>query len=289
MTKNNLYASISVGFIALFFLAYEFTNKNFVWDIFIIYSIILLIIGEFIAITTTINIQNSVYIRSEEEALKLALPKIPFEIKKALKFIPLNIVILLITVFTSIYYFSDDPLKSYWYIILFLPLTIHLLSLIPYFLFSDTAFIESKKKALDIDDRHTTIIKIGKKLANKESKYCRKTNTKQYQTILHYLDNGQNPDEVFENRYTLLLPSSCCGDEKLVKSLIEHGSNVNFRSSLGMTALILACKHGFYEITLLLIENGADINIKDLDGNTALYHAQKNGYEDIVELLKPIV
>ena len=139
MSKTNFYASIFVGFVALFFLAYEFTNKNFIWDISIIYSIILLIIGEFIAITTTINIQNSVYIRSKEEALKSALPKIPFEIKKALKFIPLYIVILLITVFTSYYYFSDDPLKSYWYIILFLPLTIHLLSLIPYFLFLELA------------------------------------------------------------------------------------------------------------------------------------------------------
>ena len=52
-----------------------------------------------------------------------------------------------------------------------------------------------------------------------------------------------------------------------------------------MTALILACKHGFYEIALLLVENGADVNIKDLDGNTALFYAQKNEYEDIVGIL----
>jgi hypothetical protein len=289
MSKSNFNISIFVGLIALCFLLYGFTNKNFIWDISVVYFILLLIIGEFIALTTTINIQNIIYIRSEEEALKSALPKIPFEVKKALKYIPINIVILVATVSISNISFLDDPLKSYWYIILFLPLIVHLLSLIPYFLLSDAAFIESKKKRLEADDRHATIVKIGKKLANKESKSCRKTNTYQYQTILHYLDNGQNPDEVFESRYTLLLPSSCCGDEKLVRSLIEYGSNVNFRSSLGMTALILACKHGFYEIASLLIENGADVNIKDLDGNTALFYAQKNEYKDIIEILKPTV
>jgi len=284
MSKTNLYASIFIGLVATCFIVYELTNTDFVWSLSITYAIILIIIGEAVASTTITNIENIVYIRSEEEAIKTALPRIPFKVKKALIFIPINLTILIITA-SAAYYFLDESMKFNWFIVLLLPLAIHLLSLIPYFLLKDDGFVKSKKKALEDDDRHTVIINIGKKLANKNSKSCRKTNTDQYQTILHYLKNGQNPDEVFEDRYTLLLPSSCCGDYKLAKSLIEHGSDVNFKSSLGMTALILACKHGFYDIASLLLENGADVNEKDLEGKTALFYAEQYDFKDIVEIL----
>ena len=286
MSKNNLYTSIFVILLSIFFIIYELTNNGFVWNFYLTYSILLITIGEFIAVTIIINIQNIVYIRSEEESLKSALPKVPFEVKKAFIFIPINLILLLITGLTSYYYITDEPIKSHWFIILFLPLAIHMLSLIPFFMFRDTGFIKLKKKALEDDDIHSVILKISKKLANKNSKSCRKTNTKQYQTILYYLKSGQNPDEVFEDRYTLLLPSACCGDEKLVKLLIEHGSNVNFKSSLGKTALILASTHGSLEIVSLLVENGANVDEKDLDEKTALYYAEKSGFKDIVNILK---
>lgn len=284
MSKTNFYSSMFVGFATILFLAYGLVRGEFVWSVSIAYSIILLIVCEYVAITTTINIENIVYIRTEEESTKTALPRVPFKVQKALKLIPVNLLILL-TSGASAYYFLDEPAKSYWFIILIFPLIIHILGLIPYFLFKDTNLTESKKKILEDEDRHNVIVQIGKKLANKDSKSCRKTNTSQFQTILHYLKNGQNPDEVFEDRYTLLLPSSCCGDEKLVKLLIEHGSDVNFKSSAGMTALILACKHGFYDIASLLIKSGADKNIKDSDGKTALFYAQENKFTDIINML----
>jgi hypothetical protein len=285
MSKTNFYTFIFILLIAIFFLINTLINSGFAVDSLLIYSIVLFMLGELTAITTTINIQNITYIRSEEESAQTALPRVPFEVKKALAFIPINIIVLTICVY-AIYYFIDETQRVYLYTILLLPLSVHLLSLIPFFLFRNAELIGSKKRKLEDDDRYSVIVQIGKKLANRESKSCRKTNTNQYRTLLHYLKNGQNPDEVFEERYTLLLPSACCGDEKLVKLLIEHGSNVNYINTTGTTALILACKHGFYDIALLLIENGADINIKDSEGKTALSYAEENNFTDIVEILR---
>lgn len=107
----------------------------------------------------------------------------------------------------------------------------------------------------------------------------------QYQTILHYLMSGQNPDEVINNKYTMLLPSACCGDYKLAKLLVENGSDINFKSPLGTCALHLAAKHGFYDIVKLLIEYGARIDERDADGKTALMYANENEHVDIVSLL----
>lgn len=286
MSKTNFYTSIFTAFVVLSFLIYEFINSYLTVDSFLVYLILFFIIGELIAVTTTINIQNIIYIRSEEESISSALPRIPFEIKKTLIFIPINLTLLLLSS-VVIYYFADATQRVYFYMVLFLPLIIHLIGLIPSFFFKNTELIESNKKRLEENDRYNVIVQIGKKLANKASTSCRKTNTDQFQTILYYLQNGQNPDEIFENRYTLLLPSACCGDEKLVKLLIEYKSDVNFRSlKEGMTALMLASKHGFYDIAYILIQNGADKNIKDLEGKTALEHAQENNFTDIAEMLK---
>lgn len=286
MSKTNFYTSIFTAFVVLSFLIYELINSYLTVDSFLVYLILFFIIGELIAVTTTINIQNIIYIRSEEESISSALPRIPFEIKKTLIFIPINLTLLLLSS-VVIYYFADATQRVYFYMVLFLPLIIHLIGLIPSFFFKNTELIESNKKRLEENDRYNVMVQIGKKLANKASTSCRKTNIDQFQTILYYLKNGQNPDEIFENRYTLLLPSACCGDEKLVKLLIEYKSDVNFRSlKEGMTALMLASKHGFYDITCILIQNGADKNIKDLEGKTALEHAQENNFTDIAEMLK---
>lgn len=284
MSKTNLYASLLVGLIAISYIVYDFVDSGFVFNFYIIHLIILFIIAEFIASTTALNIENLLYIRSKEESLKKALPIVPFKIKKVFLLIPVNVIILLITGFTA-HYFLHEPLSSYWLVILFLPLLTHLFFLLKYFIFKETAFIDSQKKIFEDEDRHDSLVKIAKKLANKDSKSCRKTNTSQYQTVLNYLNSGQNPDEVFENRYTLLIPSACCGDYKLAKLLVERGSNINFKSSLGTCSLHLASKHGFYDIVKLLIDNGADINIKDGDGKTALMYAQENGFIEIINIL----
>ncbi len=284
ISPTAIYFSLFVGFATLGFITNKMLNIEFLWDLNKVYSIMLLALGEVIASSISTGIENTAYIRTNDESLKKFLPRVPFEVKNS--FIMFFIAILLLLLITiGAYFFINQELKSYWYILFILPFFTHSMVLIFYFLFKDDEVIEFNKNILQEHDRHIVLNQVCKKLANKNSKYCRKTNTSQYQTILHYLNNKQNPNEVFENKYTMLLPSACCGDYKLVKLLIEHGSDVNFKNSLGTCALHLAVKNGFYEIAKLLIDNGAEIDVKDLDGKTPLMLAIENGYVEIATIL----
>jgi len=276
--------SLLISFSIIGYILYELSTLTLVWDFTVLLLIILLAVGEFVASILSLNIEYMVYRRSDEESLKSFLPKVPFAVRSVLKYIPIGLLLLLITSLTS-QFVLKDPVSSFWFIILLMPFCIHLLALGLYFIFLDKDYIDAKLKILDEQDKDHLLSDIGIKLANKDSKFCRKTNAKQYQTVMHFLENGLDPNEVFENRYTLLLPSSCCGDDKLVKLLIKHGADVNFVSSLGATALILASGHGSFGLVELLLKNGADKNIKDANGKTALNHAKENGFEDIVRIL----
>ena len=307
-----------VGIISTLYVSYEFRNVSFVFESSLIYIMTLLIIGEIIASTTVLSIRLSVYKRSSDDKSKAYLPKLPLTLQPKINFFAINLVLLVLTIPTAIFLF-DEPLKSFWYIVFLFPLIIHLVSLAPYFLFANTSVIESNKKMFEEEDKNFLLDSIGKKLANKASESCRKTTQEEYETVKQCLQNGLDANEIFEDRYTLLLPSTCCGDEKLVRLLIDHGADVNFRSKLGMTPIYLASQHDAYDLTKLLIENGANIdvpstnevkspliestiqgntlivialieaganiNIKDLEGKTALDYAKQNGFEDIVKIL----
>lgn len=283
-SNTSLYISTFVGAAAFAFIISSAIKMEFVWDANKLYVIALLAFGEFVAYTLSDAVQSIIYIRSEEESLQSHLPRVPFEVKKT--FLPPLIALLIfIPILIARIFLMDEILISYWLTPLLLPLIIYLPALFIGFLLKDEEAINLNKTALQETDRRKVLSQICRKLSNKESKYCRKTNTMQYQTILHYLESGQNPDEVIDNRYTMLLPSSCCGDYKLAKLLVENGSDVNFKSQLGTCALHLAAKHGFYDIVKLLIDNGAKIDEKDGDGKTALMYANENGHKEIALLL----
>ncbi|TKI70412.1 ankyrin repeat domain-containing protein [Sulfurimonas crateris] len=244
--------------------------------------ILLFFLGWFWASSIFEAFKNIHFVRSEDESSKEHLPRVPFKLRKTFKNAIFGVLILLLTPLV-VYTLMSQTIKEQWFIPFFIPSLIYL----PFLFINkkDEEQIEHQRAELDESDRRETILRICKKLSNRESKSCRKTNTQQYNAILHYLKNSQNPDEIFEDRYTLLLPSSCCGDYKLVKSLIEHGSDVNFKSSTGNCAIHLAAKYGFEEIVELLINSGADIETKDADGKTPLMHAQENGHSNIAAIL----
>lgn len=279
-----LYISTLVGAAALASIVNNAIKIEFIWDVDKLYTIALLIFGEFIAYSLSNGAQSLLYIRSEDESLQHRLPRVPFTLKKTF-FLSIVAILIFIPILIARLFLMDETLKSYWLLPLLLPFIIHLATFLISFLFKDEEAIKINKIALQESDRRGVISEICGKLSNKESKYCRKTNTMQYQTVLHYLKSGQNPNEIIDDRYTMLLPSACCGDYKLAKLLVENGSDINFKSPLGTCALHLAAKHGFYEIAKLLIDNGAKREIKDFDGKTALMLANENGHVEIASLL----
>ena len=124
------------------------------------------LIGEGVASALSINIEYMVYRRSDDESSKTYLPKVPFAVKSAFKYIPISLFILL-TTGLSAYFLLDNPVKSFWFIVLLLPFIIHLLALGLYFLFINQDYIQAKQKILDEQDKNHLLSTIGMKLANK--------------------------------------------------------------------------------------------------------------------------
>ncbi|WAO96991.1 Hypothetical protein NCS54_01468900 [Fusarium falciforme] len=67
-------------------------------------------------------------------------------------------------------------------------------------------------------------------------------------------------------------------------SLITE-QNVNETSSLGRSALGIACTNGSIDVVDVLLKKGADITVADNDGLTPLNAASANGHIEVVKLL----
>lgn len=73
------------------------------------------------------------------------------------------------------------------------------------------------------------------------------------------------------------------GHYDIVKTLLDHGVNVDEKDGMGRTALFLTSPN--IEVTKLLIERNADLEIKSNKGQTALLYALQTGQPDKAELL----
>ena len=69
---------------------------------------------------------------------------------------------------------------------------------------------------------------------------------------------------------TALMWAAWEGHTQVVGALIEHGADVDARTTTGYTALLLAAREGYTETTQALLEAGADVNDVAEDGTTAL-------------------
>ncbi len=68
------------------------------------------------------------------------------------------------------------------------------------------------------------------------------------------------------------------GYADIVKLLIEHGANVNAKSSVGNTALTYACCGGYEDVVRILLDAGADVEHQNDNGHTPLMEAASCGH-----------
>jgi ankyrin repeat protein len=73
--------------------------------------------------------------------------------------------------------------------------------------------------------------------------------------------------------------------KEAVRTLLEHGSDVNARQHGGWTALHAASQNGDVEMLRLLIAGGADVQIRAENQQNALDLAFTKGHQAVVELL----
>jgi len=72
---------------------------------------------------------------------------------------------------------------------------------------------------------------------------------------------------------------------RVVRAILESGTNVDARSRQGYTALMIAASHGYDEIIRMLLSKNADLTIIEGQGRNALQIARESGHKGCVKLL----
>ncbi|KAF7217832.1 85/88 kDa calcium-independent phospholipase A2 isoform X1 [Nothobranchius furzeri] len=73
---------------------------------------------------------------------------------------------------------------------------------------------------------------------------------------------------------------------EMCRLLLNHGSDVNYLSRTGESALHILTERGRFEAAMVLLTHGAHANLKGRDGNTALHLAMK---ADNIEMIKALI
>ena len=104
------------------------------------------------------------------------------------------------------------------------------------------------------------------------------------EALAFLLDRGADPNATNNARATALMRAA--GSHEKVKLLLKYGANVNARSALGNTPLIVAARApGSAKTVELLLKAGAEVNATNGFGATALMAAAASGDLDTVKVL----
>ena len=82
-----------------------------------------------------------------------------------------------------------------------------------------------------------------------------------------------DPDTVFTHKQTILHMAATDGDLPSAAIMISLGANIESKTSLGRTALVLASIGNNYQMVDYLLLKGAKIDAQDNESNTALHHS----------------
>jgi uncharacterized protein len=85
--------------------------------------------------------------------------------------------------------------------------------------------------------------------------------------------------------YNALTGAVASGHSEIVKWLLDHGAEPNYRYAAGYTPLLTAAANGHLEILKALLAHGADLHAKTNDGKNALAYAQERKHTVVAEYL----
>jgi ankyrin repeat protein len=86
--------------------------------------------------------------------------------------------------------------------------------------------------------------------------------------------------------YNALTGAVASGHSEIVKWLLDHGAEPNYRYAAGYTPLLTAAANGHLEILKALLAHGADLHAKTNDGKNALAYAQERKHTVVAEYLR---
>lgn len=107
-----------------------------------------------------------------------------------------------------------------------------------------------------------------------------------YQLYEYVQEKDFNVAKVKEQDPKLIFPACAGGSAEIVKSLVEHGFNLDQSESDGWTPLLYAASEGRVEVIKYLIDNGADLNARNAKGESAYNLARMRDYSEAANHLK---
>jgi len=133
-----------------------------------------------------------------------------------------------------------------------------------------------------------TIVNVWKKPPESASPLVyKRITTGNEAAVRDLLKKGADINDMDDAGNSALMRAAVLGYPEMVRLLLEHKPDPDLPSWVdGMTALMLALKHGHLEIADILVSHGADINAKDRSGQTALMRSVKDGNADAEQWLK---
>ncbi|MCP4645332.1 MAG: ankyrin repeat domain-containing protein [bacterium] len=89
-----------------------------------------------------------------------------------------------------------------------------------------------------------------------------------------------------ESRKKVIMLAACRDRAKLVRMLIDTGSDPNTRLEYGATPLMAAATWNSVDVCRLLLDAGAEPDFRDEEGMTALDMAVQMCHKDIIRMLE---
>jgi len=98
----------------------------------------------------------------------------------------------------------------------------------------------------------------------------------------NYVYTSKNP----EAKISMLTAAVNKKSINMVKLLLEHGADVNFRDSFNVPPILYAASTGSKALVELLLTHGADINANDGQGNNVLTAAKESKNTALINFVK---
>ncbi|SEO21953.1 Ankyrin repeat-containing protein [Mucilaginibacter gossypiicola] len=92
--------------------------------------------------------------------------------------------------------------------------------------------------------------------------------------------------KVMNFEMSLLMLSVQQDQFKMVKLLVDHKVEIDWKDWFGCTALMYAANKGNVNIISYLLKNGADVHFADKEGNTVLSAAKEGNHPDAIKLIE---
>lgn len=122
--------------------------------------------------------------------------------------------------------------------------------------------------------------------AENQAKFLVDAQNRHFNLVDAYLEQGFDPNlSDPENGNTPLIYASIATHLACMKSLVEHGADVNATNNEGSSPLLEIAKKGRKECLAYLMENKADINHMDVKQMTALHYATQHDQIDTIQTL----